>query len=175
MTVHKLRLFWLRNRLVILFAVVGFILITSLYTQIFLVQKALEQSRQNEDAIRGLSCISLIPQGERTLENVRICIDSNRSSDDDESFDFNQSPNENDQQPAAQNFTVDVIEVPAPPPSIVVKDVPKPSPPNHPTPPSQPEPVVPSVLREVEKRINPATDLLECRIVGTILWKVGDC
>lgn len=162
MSIHNVRLWFLRNRNDI-FSVVGFTcLLTILILQVIITATIYRQSIRNEEILKGLSCILLIPPPDRNKQNVQYCVDNNGgdTQHQDNRFDFTEpeTPTSNRQSsivvpPATKEkpkTTAGTNAVKAP--KVV----------------EAPLPVEPPV--QIESQINPTTAKVELRVIGTSLW-----
>jgi hypothetical protein len=182
MVVHKARLYYLKNRYTILLSSVAFVLLTSLFLQIILLRQALDQSKDNENTLKGISCILLIRPEVRTQEKINACIDKNSGAKPGgrgfkfDPPDTSDTENEGTQVENKEPDNSNIIVLPAPispQPPIVVEEE---SPPiiNIPEPPKIPNPVpdIP-IVKEIETRLSPITGELQCRVKGTLAWTQG--
>jgi hypothetical protein len=172
MVIHRARLYYLKNRYTILLTGMAFILLTSLFLQILLLQKSLYQSKDNENTLKGISCILLIQPQDRTQEKINKCIDRNSGAKPEgQGFKFNppdlDSETDKESQKTTPNNVIALPESITPSSPIIIREKPKP----------QPEetldPVAP-IIREIETRLSPITGALQCRIVGTSIWQEGN-
>jgi outer membrane biosynthesis protein TonB len=174
MIAHKARLYYLKNRYTILLTFVAFILLTTLFLQVILLRQALHQSEDNEDTLKGISCILLIKPDERTQEKINACIDANSGTKpEDQGFKFNPNKPDGDDDPEETKPIVNNNEVvlPAPLPSEQPIIVDKPS--NPPKEDDQESPIQP-IVREIETKVNDITGELQCRVVGETFWREGN-
>lgn len=174
---HKARLYYLKNRYTILLTLVAFVLLTTLSLQVILLRQALHQSEDNEDTLKGISCILLIKPEVRTQEKINACIDANSGTKpEDQGFKFN-PPETSDETEEIQNqkpvTSSNKIAIPSPisprKPILIVEKSPQPSP----TKPPIENPIKP-VVQEVETRLHPITGILQCKAKADTYWKSGE-
>lgn len=158
---HKAHLFMLRNRNNIVFFIVMVLLVATLVSNLIILRHANEQADRMEQTLKGLSCVSLIKQESRTIENITNCIDKNAPKSK-EKFQFNpQSNNSKDSTVHASVTQPKVLQ------SVTTAPVVKP------IKVSDMEPVpIPKVELGAETRIGPISKMLEWRVVGEITWRI---
>lgn len=74
---HQIKLFFFKNGMLVLACSIMFFLIAILALVAMLVNASLKQSQQNQDTLKGISCILLITPDKRTKQNVSDCVEGN--------------------------------------------------------------------------------------------------
>lgn len=80
MILHRTRVWLLKNRNNIVFYIGSVTILSTLLVSLFTLSEIYKQAERNEQILKGLSCILLIPPEERTKEKIVICINKNVKS-----------------------------------------------------------------------------------------------
>lgn len=79
MKVHQIYLAWLRNRSNILLLIGTTAFLTVIILQGVMLANIYQQSKRNEEILKGLSCILLIQPADRNKDNVTACVRNNET------------------------------------------------------------------------------------------------
>ena len=88
MSLHKMKLLFLRNRFDLISLTVATSLLVILILQAFILTATYKQSKDNERILKGLSCILLIKPDDRTTTNIAECVKINHGNSSDYKFMF---------------------------------------------------------------------------------------
>lgn len=178
MRLHQIKLYFIQRRASIIFFIMALGMFTTLIVGSYLLVQTRKAQIQNQQILKGLSCILLIKPEDRTEEKIVNCIENNKQPDEpDSGFKFDASTDRN----TNKNSSVPKPVV-IPPPFPVIQTISPPE--SQSTPPSKPnispsisepdQPTVSATKKELEYRVN-ALGQTECRVIGTTLWIVGEC
>lgn len=175
MRYHRLRLYLINNRVLVLYCIVLFGWTFSIILGLIVVGRIQELAGKLEDGQRGNTCILLIQPKDRTKENVTSCVNNNRrkNSSKNSPFQFNDSNSSNKNSKPISSTSSFIQPATSPHIATIQKPSPKPSEPKPSTSQSTP-PVVSQPERTIETRIN-SLGQQECRLQGDIGWVLGDC
>lgn len=150
--------------------VLFFTLVGSMVYGYVIAQRLQDIAQRIEDSQKGTACIILILPQNRNSENVTDCIEKNKTNKDNE-FEF--KDNKGEPVNTSTNRTVTIQEAPNKVLPITINEEPL----ELPLEPSEdPEPTEPVV--DLPRVIEHSTDELGipiCRVVGDLIWVVGDC
>lgn len=151
MRFHRLRLSFIRNRILIVWGGV-LALWTFSFLLLFILLSDLRQLAQNIESLqKGTTCILLIQPADRTKDNILDCV--NKNNPEDRSFDFKEST----QKTKSITFKPDNTPSNMHTPEIKVEETSSKEMPR-------------SITIRFETRINAMTGRIECRLPGETWW-----
>lgn len=172
MKYHRSKLFFIRNRVLILYCIVLFGWTFSIILGIIVanrIQAVLDEVRAGQ---KGNACI-LTLNPPRKKEEVVACIDKNKNDkNSQDNFKYNDSGSGSSPQqssitlPPEKKTTLPPIKVTMAPPGVISQPKPEPQPIIKP---------VQTVTRKIKETRTTGEGLTECLYEGVTEWVIGDC
>lgn len=176
MRLHKIRIYFIQRRANIIFFLMALGMFTTLIVGTYLLIETRKTQLQNQQILKGLSCVLLIKPEERTAAKITNCIENNTQKNEDRGFEFNTNNTKKESDESSRVITgPKELSIYNPIIPTLPKNSPSPAPTARPSAGTSVE-VIPEKEREIETRIN-ANGELECRVISNndTGWQLGDC